>query len=575
VKTSGNFSVLGMVKGEYGDSAFPAFQLNAKVNNAAFQYPDLPLPARDIIMDLSLTNPGGSADSTVVNLDRFHLRLGANPVDARLVVRTPVSDPSVDLRMQGKVDLADVRKTVKLQNVDQLAGTISADAAVRTRMSAIDKKQYDRVAASGNVDVAGLTLRGKTLPLPLAIRQASLRLAPERANLTRFSGTVGSSDLEATGAIDNLIAYAFRDDTLKGSATVRSNHFDLDEWRTGGGDLQIIPVPPNLDFALNARVNELTYDKLRMTGANGSLRVKDRRVTLQDFRMNTLGGEIALNGYYETKDTTKPAFDVGFRMTKLDIPSTFKAFTTVQMLAPVAKYASGTISTQLNLNGSLGKNMLPLFQGLTGKGAIQTANVALHDFPAMEKLVDITKLQILNNPTMQAIRTSFQIHDGRLFTNPFAVKIGPMTMQVSGSNGLDQSLDYDLQLQVPQSLLGGGANQALSNLAAQAGKAGINIAAAPEIPLGVQLGGSVTNPVVKADVGTLTSSVTQGASQAVKQADALVSKAGDNPLAAAGAKVAADKLRQESDAKAAGIIGEASKRADSLVAAARRQAGAK
>jgi F0F1-type ATP synthase membrane subunit b/b' len=43
----------------------------------------------------------------------------------------------------------------------------------------------------------------------------------------------------------------------------------------------------------------------------------------------------------------------------------------------------------------------------------------------------------------------------------------------------------------------------------------------------------------------------------------------------AGAKVAADKLRQESDTRAQGIINEANKRADSLVAAAKRQAGVK
>ena len=82
VKTSGSFTMDGRVKGEYGDSAFPAFAVNAKVNDAAFQYPDLPLPARSIFLDLALTNPGGSADSTVVKLDRFHLRIGRNPVDA-------------------------------------------------------------------------------------------------------------------------------------------------------------------------------------------------------------------------------------------------------------------------------------------------------------------------------------------------------------------------------------------------------------------------------------------------------------------------------------------------------------
>ena len=44
VKTSGTIAVNAKIKGEYGDNAFPALAVNAKVDNAAFQYPDLPLP---------------------------------------------------------------------------------------------------------------------------------------------------------------------------------------------------------------------------------------------------------------------------------------------------------------------------------------------------------------------------------------------------------------------------------------------------------------------------------------------------------------------------------------------------
>ena len=616
VKTAGSFTMDGRIKGEYGDSAFPSFAINAKVNDAAFQYSDLPLPARSIFLDLALTNPGGSADSTVVNLDRFHMRLGRNPVDASLVVRTPVSDPDVDLKMKGRVDLADVRRTLKLEKVEQLSGSIVADAAVRARMSAIDKQQYDRVAATGTVDVADLTLKGQALPHPLAIQQASLRLSPQRASLTRFTGSVGSSDLQATGSIDNLIAYAFRDDTLKGSATVRSNRFDLDEWRSGDTTaLQIIPVPPKIDFALNVSANQLTYNQLTMSGAQGKLRIKDQRATLQDFRMNALGGQLGVSGFYETTNPAKPTFDVGFRMLKVNIPAAFQAFTTVQMLAPVAKYASGTVNTDVKLSGALGKNMMPLFNALSGSGTFQTANVALRDFPGMNKIVDATKLQILNNPTMQAIRTGFQIKDGRLLLQPFNVRIGGLAMTVAGSNGIDQSMEYNLGLKVPRSLLGGGANEALAGVFSKASQAGINLGSTQAIPLDIQLAGKVTDPTVKVDLGSVTSSVTAGAQQAVtqavtqkvdsaalravaaaekqaaaikqeaeslaakvkltgyQQADGLVAEAGDNPLLQAGAKVAADKVRRETDAKAQGILNEATRRADSVVAAARRQAG--
>ena len=612
VKTSGAIAVSGRVQGRYGEKAFPSFVLNAKVDNAAFQYPDLPLPARDIFMDLAVANPGGDADSTVVRLDRFHVRLGSDPVDATMVLRTPVSDPDLDLRIKGKVDLADVRRTVKLEGIDELAGTVAADATVRTRMSYIDSAQYDKVDARGTVDIGNLTVKGENLPQPLAIQQASLQLAPQKAELRSFRGTVGSSDLQASGSLENLLGFALRDGVLRGNATLRSNRFNLDEWRSGEGDLQIIPVPPRLDFALDATVAQLTYDKLKMSNARGRLRIKDQRITLENFRLNTLGGEIGVTGFYETTSPAKPTFDVGLKMTRVDIPAAFEALTTVQMLAPVAKYAQGNFSTDLKLHGALGKDMMPLFDGLDGGGSLQTSQLVLEDFPALEKIVDVTKLQFLDNPTMRALRTAFQIRDGRLHVEPFAVNIGKTTMNVSGSNGLDQSLQYALTLEVPRSELGTAANQAVAGLVSRAGGAGIDLQAAQEIELGIQLGGTVTNPSVKADVGSVVASVKEETERAVRdaatqklsaekaklvqdaeqraatirkeaqaladnvkkegyaQADALTAKA-TNPILQAAAKPAADKLRKEADQKAAGIVSEADKRAEDIVAKARGQ----
>ena len=612
VKTSGAIAVSGRVQGRYGEKAFPSFVLNAKVDNGAFQYPDLPLPARDIFMDLAVANPGGDADSTVVRLDRFHVRLGSDPVDATMVLRTPVSDPDLDLRIKGKVDLADVRRTVKLEGIDELAGTVAADATVRTRMSYIDSAQYDKVDARGTVDVGNLTVKGENLPQPLAIQQASLQLAPQKAELRSFRGTVGSSDLQASGSLENLLGFALRDGVLRGNATLRSNRFNLDEWRSGEGDLQIIPVPPRLDFALDATVAQLTYDKLKMSNARGRLRIKDQRITLENFRLNTLGGEIGVTGFYETTSPAKPTFDVGLKMTRVDIPAAFEALTTVQMLAPVAKYAQGNFSTDLKLHGALGKDMMPLFDGLDGGGSLQTSQLVLEDFPALEKIVDVTKLQFLDNPTMRALRTAFQIRDGRLHVEPFAVNIGKTTMNVSGSNGLDQSLQYALTLEVPRSELGTAANQAVAGLVSRAGGAGIDLQAAQEIELGIQLGGTVTNPSVKADVGSVVASVKEETERAVRdaatqklsaekaklvqdaeqraaairkeaqaladnvkkegyaQADALTAKA-TNPILQAAAKPAADKLRKEADQKAAGIVSEADKRAEDIVAKARGQ----
>ncbi len=609
VQTSGTIAVDGWVKGNYGASTFPSFAVNTKVNDAAFKYPDLPLPARSIFVDLSATNAGGSADSTVVKLDRLHVVLGANPIDAHMLLRTPVSDPDVDASVSGTVDLADLRRTVKLQGIDQLAGTVSANAAVRTRMSYLAKKTYDKVAASGTVTVGGLTVKGAALPRPLAVQQASLALAPQHAKLNSFTGTIGSSDLQASGTLDNLIAFALHGDTLHGTATITSKRFDLNEWKSGG-DLDVIPVPPKIDFALDATIGQLLYDKLTMTDAHARLRIANQRATLEQFQTNTLGGQVAVTGFYETTQPGKPTFDVNAKLTKVDVPSAFQAFTTVQMLAPVAKYASGSVTTDVHLTGALGKNMMPAFPTLGGAGTLETSELAVHDFPALTKLAQATKLDVLNNPTLQALRAAFTIDNGRLTVRPFDVKVAGISANIAGSNGLDQTLQYTLGLRVPRSLLGSGANQALAGLSSKASQLGIDLASAPEIPLAVQVGGTVTNPTVKLDLASAGSSVKAAAQQAVtqqasaaatqlvaeaqqraaaivqsaqaladtvkqtgyRQADSLTAKAGDNPLMQVAAKAAADKLRKQSDDKAAAIVRAANERADSMVASARAQA---
>ena len=97
-----------------------------------------------------------------------------------------------------------------------------------------------------------MALKSATIPHPIAIDTAALRLTPRTAELTAFTATIGSSDVRATGSLDNLLGFALHDEDLRGSATVNSNHFDLNEWRSNEKTTEVIPVPPHIDFALKA-----------------------------------------------------------------------------------------------------------------------------------------------------------------------------------------------------------------------------------------------------------------------------------------------------------------------------------
>src|SRR5262249_26466079 len=135
LKTSGTLALQGQVRGSYGPKQFPALAVRARVDNGAFRYPELPLGVTDVALELAVDNPGGHVDSTVVDLKRFHALLGTRPVDASLLVRTPVSDPDATVRLKAIIDLADVARTLKLGGVSSLSGVVAADLSTHARVS--------------------------------------------------------------------------------------------------------------------------------------------------------------------------------------------------------------------------------------------------------------------------------------------------------------------------------------------------------------------------------------------------------------------------------------------------------
>lgn len=567
LETSGSFSLDGRVQGTYGEDAFPELALTAEVEDGMFRYPDLPLPARDISLALSVRNPGGDPDLTVVRLERLHVVIGDQPLDAALTLRTPISDPDVDARVEGTLDLAALASTVKLEGVEELGGVVTADATVRARRSDLDSMRYDRVTANGSVAMRDVTLAAADLRQPVAVEEASLALSPQRADLRSFRARLGSSDLQAEGWIDNLLGYALRDQALHGSATFSSSRFVLDEWRSEDPELEVIPVPASLDLELEGTVDTLMYGALEMHDARGSLNVRDERLTLEDFTLETLGGRVGLTGHYETVDPTRPTFAMDLAIDSLDVAGAAETFVTVRALAPVARYARGSFSADLDLNGAMNRDFTPVLDVLDGAGSVLTSRIAIEGFPLLQRLSERLSIPPLSSPTLEAIRSTVEIREGRLHVQPFGVSVGDFRMMVAGSNGIDQSLDYALTLALPRGVLGEAADRFVQGLAERAGQVGLGLQAADSVRLGVRVGGTVSDPTLDIGLGEAATSVQE---QAEGAAEAAVERRVEE------AREQLDSTREEArrraQAQADSIVAEAERRAETIRAEARELA---
>ncbi|MGH7495164.1 MAG: AsmA-like C-terminal region-containing protein [bacterium] len=514
LKSSGLFALQGQCKGTYSENHYPAFNVQLQVNNGMFQYPQLPAAVKNVNLNLSVNNPGGELDDTVIDLTQFHVEMGRDPFDASLQVKTPVSDPELNANIRGRINLGEVKNLFPLEAGTELGGLIDASLSLAGRMSSAEQGRYEQFHAAGSLSFRNLLFHTKDLPEKIAIAQAQLNFNPANVKLSDLNMKLGNSDLEASGTLDNLLAYVMKDQTLKGSLSLQSRYFDLDPWMAGeSAGLSAVALPDKIDFSLNSAFQEVKYDKLRLHNVRGTMLLKDRTLHLQNVSMNLLNGAMVMNGRYSTPPDKPVNLFFDLKVNDLSIGQTFQSFVTVQKFAPIAQSLQGNFSSNFQIATDVDSSLMPIFNSLNSQGALRIASATLANFTPLTKLADVLKMEKYKTLSLADLHPSFHIRDGRFFLEPVSFKVANTEFVVSGSNGIDQSLDYALKLRVPAKELNQQANAFVNDLLKQ----NVDPLQNEYVDLVGAMKGSITAPQVQFSGGDLIKGVAAQATNLLQQ----------------------------------------------------------
>ena len=561
LQSKGNLSLSGFVKGVYNDTQMPAFGLNIGIQDGWFKYPALPAPVENMQMDLAISNPDGEPDHTLVQLNKMHIEIEKDPFDARLIVKTPVSDPDLDASLKGRLNLANVLKIMPLDGM-KLAGLIEADMQAKGKLSAIEKQAFNEFYAAGSIRANSVHVETKDLPAPFDMSNAGLEFSPSIVKLSSFDATLGNSDFHMNGDLQNFFAYYLGKGVLKGKLNFSSNLLDANKFLSSDTSsatstedtaaMAVVEIPSNIDFTLNSSIKQLLYTNMEISNFKGTVLVADSKLNFKQVSLNTLGSTMKMDGYYETSNPKKPTVEMDFGIIDLDIQKAFKTFNTVQKLAPAAENISGLFSTNLHFSSPLTQHMQPVLQAVTANGLLSIPNATFSNNKSLQKLADLLKKPEYKEFSLDKAKIAYEVKDGRVYTKDFDVKIGGKKMIMKGSTGLDQTIDYTGNVNIPRKDLGA-ANSAmeaaLSSLNAQGGT---NIKMNEELPVQVKFGGTFLAPTISTNIGDLAKQQASSLGNQVK--DELLNKKKEME---AKAKAEAEKKINEAKAEAERIKNEA------------------
>lgn len=494
IQTSGQFTLNGFVKGVYAEKKTPAFNLNFLVENGMFRYPDIPTPVQDVDVEMVVNNPGNDLDKTEINLNKLHFNIAGEPFDAKLRVKTPLSDAYLEATMKGKIDLSKVNSLLALEKGTKIEGLIRSDLQIKGYPSALEKKGAKQFNARGGIGLENIRYAAVDLPETISVPAAQLTFTRRKIVLKHLTARSGSSNLTASGSLENLIPYILKNRTLRGNLKINSTFLDLNPWMQGESDtLQAVDLPDKIDFVMNAGLKKVLYDNLTLESVRGLITLKNKTLYLDKLKMNVLNGTTVASGKYDTHLPGKPRIEFDLDIKGLGFADAYKHFLTVQMFAPLSQFMEGGFNARVSLNSTLQKNLTPQWQDFTGSGKMDVEKATIKDYKPLNRLASLTKVDILRNPALRNIRAQFEIKNGRLVFKPFDVKLDDTNIRVAGSNGIDKTVDYILKIDMPMSKL---QNQS-SGLIKQLFEAGGGSRGTERLKFDVNLTGNFDNPNIQ------------------------------------------------------------------------------
>jgi len=275
INTDGKMAFKGYVKGRLNETSLPGFGTELQVTNGRFKYPDLPQAATNINVDMKVDNADGIVNNTQIQINKFHLDLGKNPVDARAIING-LEPMQVDGNIKANINLAEITKVFPVEGMT-LRGLLNVDGNAKGTYS---KTQMPVVNA--RLNLSNGYVKSKDFPAPIerlnmasTVTNTTGNTDDTRIQVDQFNMLLDGEPLEGRVTIQDIDKPAF-DARIKGilDLTKITKIFPLEDM-TLSGRIQA-------DVATKGKMTDIDAGKYANIISSGNMQVNNLSYVSKD-----------------------------------------------------------------------------------------------------------------------------------------------------------------------------------------------------------------------------------------------------------------------------------------------------
>ena len=445
--------------------------------------------------DITIHNLKTDFSPQSVKVANFDAQLGKSDLKASGQIDNILAYFSPEMTMQGNFQVQSNYFDANEWVIAPEASTSTAQPISNETTEIFDQFDFDIAADFKKLDYDVYELSDMT---------AKGKISPQRMDIDQFYTKIGESDIRAKGKLNNLFGYAFENEVLTGKIDLAADYLNLNQFMTEeeSTSTEVIPVPENIDIEINSNLKKVTYTNFDLKNIKGGIVVQNSAALMKNVKGDLLGGEVLFEGLYDTKDLSKPKFDIKTTLKQLNFNTAFNTFNTFEKLAPIGKFIEGKFNTVLSMNGFLGKDLIPDLGTLNLSGFFHTLNGVVDGFKPLNALGEKLNIAAIKTFKIKDSKNWIEVKDGYVEVKEFEHKIDDISLIIRGKHSLAQSMDYVIKARIPRKLLeknaiSANANQGWSLISKEAKKVGINLQDGEFVNLKIDLSGSMLDPIFK------------------------------------------------------------------------------
>lgn len=302
---SGEGNISAFINGVYNDEngQYPHFNFKVNVNDGEVRYKSLPRQIKDIFINAEIGNLPANPLKMKADIPFFRFRMDQDYFDGRFLFIGSAEDGQVDMGIRANVELKNWQEAFPMEPGTEIKGKLHSDLILKSTLADIEKQNFKNIVFKGNVNIQDFLWRVKHQS-DIRLQNFQLTAAPDKAEISIQGLAHPAFDLNAKAEWYHPLQWMAENGIIHLKGQLESQKINLNtlattesqETASSTSSFEKGMIFPDLDIALDAKINELNSGSYTLNYVTFSGNLKNDVFTLNEASMMHADSDIKIKG---------------------------------------------------------------------------------------------------------------------------------------------------------------------------------------------------------------------------------------------------------------------------------------